>query len=96
MYINDKYKIESDPLNVILFQKIEPKPKKKDETEEDEPLEENTKEPGWRPIGYYSNIKKALYGLIEHEINGTGFKEVQDIVDKIEELKQLILSLKLD
>ncbi len=45
----------------------------------------------WKPIRYYSNLKNALDGLIDLEINRTGMKSLEMIVAKIEELRRAIL-----
>lgn len=81
MHIGELYKIESDALNVILKQKYIP---------------EKGDQKGqiiWRPVGFYSNTKQALKGLVEREINGTGFKDFRTVVMKIEELKRFIESI---
>ena len=44
----------------------------------------------WKPIAFYATLEQALNGIIKREINGTGLKDVQIIVKKINELKAFI------
>lgn len=78
--INDKYKIISEPLNVVIMeQRI---PKKIEGQEEKEPI--------WVAISWHPTIEMALKSLINREINGTGLKDLESVNEKIIELKSLI------
>lgn len=79
MLIGDKYKIESDSLNVTLFQKGTSK---------------NNGKVYWRPIAYFSSFKNALDHLVDLEVMKTGLKDYRAVVEKQKELYQLIRSLK--
>jgi hypothetical protein len=46
-----------------------------------------------RAIGYFGTIKNALDWLVEHEIKGTGFKDLETVVAKQDELYRLISGL---
>jgi hypothetical protein len=90
MNINDKYRLESDNLNITLMEKHiisgEGKGRK------------STKEIGseyWTPVAYYSTAKSALEGLVRREIKGTGFTDLETVVKKIDELTTLINRLPL-
>ena len=88
MRLNDKYKLESDELNVTLYEKrIMEKGKTKKKEDENIEIE---KVEIWKPIAFYATLEQALNGIIKREINGTGLKDVQTIVKKINELKAFI------
>ncbi|MGL4107247.1 hypothetical protein [Clostridium sp. LP20] len=78
--INDKYKVESEESNVIIYEKRIPKV-----NEGEEP-----KEPKWLPISYHPNLEMAYRSLMTKEINGTGLKDIETVLDKISELKSFI------
>jgi hypothetical protein len=73
---NKDWKIESDNLNVTLYQRfVYTRGVKKGSD-------------GWREAGYYSTIKSAYNALIEMDIKGTGLKDLETVLDRIEELKR--------
>jgi len=76
--IGDKYKIESDELNVALYEKYISKEGK------------NKGKPQWKPVSYHGNVESALKSLVDKEINGTGLRDIKTVVTKVEELKKLI------
>ena len=80
MLIDDKYKVESDSLNVTLYYKQ--KPRKASQPER------------WRPLAYFSNPHNALHYLVEKEIMGTGMTDFKLVCEKIDELESLINALK--
>ena len=74
--INQNYKIESDNLNVTLSKR-----------------EVSKKSPGkerWRTVGYYSSFESVLKALVDMEIKGTGLKDLETVLSKIQELKKMI------
>ena len=79
MQINEDYKIESDSLNVTLYRKSKPR--------------QGAKVQGWRPEAYFSNPHNLLQYLVKNEIMGDGMKDMESIVQKINELFQLINNL---
>jgi len=82
MYIGKNYKIESDSLNVTLYQGKIFTSKKTGETYEH-----------WEVVGYYATVKNALHGLVNQAIQDTELKDIQLVVAKIDELHQLIDAL---
>ncbi len=79
MLIGDKYKIESDSLNVTLYEKAK------------------SKKPGvttWRAIAFFSSPKNALHHLVDMQVMETGLKDLRAVVEKQNELYQLVNSLK--
>lgn len=74
MKISEKYKIESDELNVIVKERYITK----------------SKETQWKSISYHPNLEMAYKSLIEKEINGTGMKDVETVVTKIKELEEFL------
>ena len=79
MEINKKYKIESDGLNVTLYATV------------------NVKKTGgirWQPVAYFSSFENALHHLVDLEVKGTELKDFRSVVEKQNELYQLIKGLK--
>lgn len=77
MKINEKYSIESDVLNVIVYEHSIVK-------------EKGTKNFGKevkKPVGYLTTIEQAFKFLIDREIKGTGMKDFNVIMNKIVELR---------
>ena len=79
MLIGDKYRIESDSMNVTLYEKAKSKTPGKIT---------------WRAIGFFANPKNALHHLIDLEVMETGLKDLRAVVGKQEELYRLINGLK--
>lgn len=80
MVINEKYKIESDALNVTLYYRQKPR--------------EGNNVENWRPLAYFSNPRLALEYLVLNEIMGDGFIDLETVCKKIDELNGLINTLK--
>lgn len=81
MKISDEYSIEAiDYDNVTLSQAYIDKKGR----------------PATKIIGYFPSIGKALNYLIIHSINGTGLKDVNEVVKKIMTLKEMINLLDTD
>jgi len=78
MEIGNRYKIESDSLNVILYKK---------RTKKDKSVY-------WSVICYHSNFKEALKSLVDMEVKETELKDFQKVVAKQEELYKLIAGIK--
>jgi hypothetical protein len=87
MIINDKYKIESDGLNIILLEAHVINGLKG---------RKSTKigETRWQPIAYFHDFHNSLDKLVDNEIKGTGLKDYETIVKKIDELYALIRTIK--
>ena len=79
MLVGDRYKVESDSLNVTLYKAVNVK---------------KTGSIRWQPIAYFSNVGNALKHLVDLEVMETGLKDFRAIVEKQAELYQLIDSLK--
>lgn len=77
MELGRNWKIESDSLNIKLFKKSQKSGAKK----------------LWIEMGFYSSVKNALHGLVEHGVKETELKDIKTINDKIEELHTLIENL---
>jgi hypothetical protein len=83
MQINENWRIESDPLNVILQRRVEGKTKAG--------LPRIT----WETVGYYATPQRALEDMVRKEILGTGLGNFKKICKKIDDLNILIKSLKI-
>ena len=77
MKINEKYSIESDVLNVTVYEHSIVKKK------ESESFGKEVK----KPVGYLTTIDQAFKFLIDREVKGTGMKELNKIMNKIIELR---------
>ena len=77
MRINEKYSIESDVLNVTVYEHSIVK------EEESENFGKEVK----KPVGYLTTIDQAFKFLIDREVKGTGMKELNMIMNKITELR---------
>ena len=91
MLIGENYKIESDEMNATLF-------KKKLITGTGRgrhPTKRAVGEEYWTPVAYFSTPKLALEHIVNMEIKGTGMKDLETVVKKIEELHKLISSLRI-
>ena len=80
MLIGQKYKIESDSLNITISEKK---------------LSKKARKEYWKPIGYFSCVANALKFMVDLEVNKTELSDFKAVVKKQEELYQLILSLKI-
>ena len=79
MLIGEKYKIESDSLNVTLYKPVKVK---------------KTEGIRWQPIAYFSSFENMLDYLVDLEVMETGLKDYRAVVEKQKELYQLIKGLK--
>jgi len=75
MLLNENWKIESDELNVTLYERH---------------VARKSKSEYWRPHSYYSSVTNALKGLINIKFNQSELKDLETIQREIEELHQLI------
>lgn len=72
VFIGSDYKLTSDKLNIIVNKRYDKKDK-----------EGNVIGEGWKNIGFYGNVEKALVALLNKEIN-------QSYVNTVDELLQTI------
>ena len=79
MLIGDKYKIESDGLNVTVYEKVNVK---------------KTGGTRWQPVAYFSCFENALQFLVDQGVLETGLKDFRTVIEKQNELYQFIKSLK--
>jgi hypothetical protein len=79
MLIGDKYKVESDSLNVTLYKKE---------------ISRKTDVINWRAIAFFSTPQNALDFLVDLEVKETEMKDLAAVVKKQNELYDLINSLK--
>ena len=79
MLIGKKYKVESDSLNVTLYKK------------------ETSRKTGavaWRATNFFSTPQDALRFLVDLKVKETEMKDLAAVVNKQNELYELIRSLK--
>ena len=79
MLIGDKYKVESDSLNVTLYKKE---------------ISRKTGAVTWRATAFFSTPQNALDALVDLEVMETEMKDFVTVVKKQNELYDLINSLK--
>jgi len=73
MNIGKEFKIESDEMNVTLYERFITK---KDSKEY------------WKAHSYYSSLTNALNGMIDLRINRTGLKDLRSVQKEITALRQ--------
>ena len=93
MLIGTDYKIESDTMNVILYQKVTIK----DRTGKKglQPKKENIGKEYWDVLGYFSTIQAALRFMVKHNIQGAGLDDFAAVSKRQDELFDLIKQLDL-
>ena len=93
MLVGDKYKIEADSLNIILFER-------KAITGTNRNIAKRSKrtvgEIFWKPTNYFSSIKEALHHIVEYEVKSTELKDLETVCKKVEELHGIISKLPFD
>ena len=72
MEIGNRYKIELNAKNVVLYEKVERKRLKTGKTYE-----------GWREMGYYATLEGALNRLIDQNVRDTELKDLKIILKEI-------------
>ena len=72
MEIGNRYKIELNAKNVVLYEKVERKRLKTGETYE-----------GWREMGYYATLEGALNRLINQKVRDIELKDLKIILKDI-------------
>ena len=77
MRINKKYSIESDVLNVTVYEHSIVK------KEESENFGKEVK----KAVGYLTTIDQAFKFLVDREVKGTGMEDFNTIMNKIAELR---------
>ncbi len=75
MLLGKNWKIESDELNITLYERHEPKKAGREY---------------WRAHSYYSSVASALKGLVNINISRSGLRDLETVNLKIEELHRLI------
>ena len=82
MLVGKRWKIESDELNITISKRhtVKAKPSK--------PAHDV-----WKVFGYYATIKNALIGLVDSKIRESELKDLKSIVQKQEEIYNLIKGL---
>lgn len=76
-----KYKVESDDLNVTLFEKHKVQKDTKNSKKGDI---------YWTTIGYYSSVGSALKALVILKVNESGLKDLQTVQKEIDKLNKMI------
>ena len=77
--INDKYKLTTDELNIILCKKVEHKKK-------------DAKGSGWKPVGYYQKMEHALDRLFDEKIYWSGAVSFDKLKSELTELRYEVVS----
>ena len=78
MQIGRNWKIESDPLNIVLLRRhVSRKGDKKGQEY-------------WTAEGYYSSLANALHDMVNFEIKETELKDLNTIMNKLNEIHKLI------
>ena len=75
MLIGTKYKVESDALQVTVYEKA---------------VSKKTKTIYWRAIAYYTTVAGALKGLLQLEVRKSGLTDLLTVQAAIERVEKLI------
>jgi hypothetical protein len=88
MIINDKYKIEADVNNIILFEahKITGKGKGR-------PTTKKAGEIYWTPTAYVQSFQEAIKCLIKLEVRETELNDLESINKRFDEIMGLVNKL---
>lgn len=79
MQIGKNFKIESDEMNVVILERhVVGKGK-------------SAGQETWKSIAYCGTLEYALEHLINLQVNRTGMKTVEDVAEKMKELRRDIL-----
>lgn len=78
--IGDQYRIGSDELQLVLYQKTEKSSL-------------DSKSKTWRVIGYYANLEQLLHGLTERELRLSDAKSISELRKILEKLEHRYSSL---
>jgi len=78
MLIGNRYRVESDALNITLYQKG---------------ISKTNGNTYWRPIAYFSTVENALVHLVDLELAGTGLVDLKTVTKKQTELYRLVSEL---
>ncbi|AGY48440.1 replication initiation protein [Bacillus phage Spock] len=81
IYVGEKYKLTSDPMNVIINEKYEKKNKKNEVVGHD-----------YKVVGYYANVSKALVALLHKDLRESEAKSVEDLLEAIDNAVENILN----
>ena len=79
MLIGKNWKLEADNLNVMLFRRKVRQPKDGKPSYED-----------WEVVGYYGTVANALKDLVDYGVRETELKDLQTVINKIDELGKQI------
>ena len=77
--LNDQYRLNSDPLNVVLEEKT---------------IAEKGKNAGqevWKTLGYYPSLQSAVKGCLNRDIMARDLRGVTEVIDHMEELEGKII-----
>ncbi len=78
MKIGKKYKLESDSSNITLYERR---------------VNKETKKEYWTTLAYFSIPKNALKFLADHKLRESGFKDLETITKRQDEIYELIKNL---
>ncbi|MGE5631341.1 MAG: DUF5405 family protein [Caulobacteraceae bacterium] len=71
IYLNEQYRLTSEPLNIMLEEKKIVKEGK------------NAGQTRWNTIGYYSNLEQAVSNVFKRQIQTSEIEGIQNIIDEI-------------
>ncbi len=78
MLLGTKYKVETDPRNLILYHKSISKKKGSE---------------NWKVVGYFYDFRELLKFVADNEIKLVGLNDLEAIAEKQDEIYKLIQSL---
>lgn len=81
IYVGEKYKLTSDPMNVIINEKYVRKNRDGEVVGEE-----------YKVVGYYANVTKALVALLHKDLRESEVKSVEELLAAIEDAVERILN----
>lgn len=81
IHVGEKYKLTSDPMNVIINEKYVRKNRDGEVVGEE-----------YKVVGYYANVTKALIALLHKDLRESEVKSVEDMLEAIEDAVARILN----
>lgn len=81
IYVGEKYKLTSDPMNVIINEKYVRKNRDGEVVGEE-----------YKVVGYYANVTKALIALLHKDLRESEVKSVEELLAAIEDAVERILN----
>ena len=82
MKIGNNWKVEAEPMNIVLYKK-----RKGHRKDTGKPFVD------WITAGYFATMKGVLTELVNLSVKGSELKDLKDIVDRIDTIHETITAI---